>query len=115
MFFSQPETHRYYPRKTQPHVVIGDLFKLRMKFMKNYYLCALTLLLTLHTHTHTQTHTCLAVVAQMVEHQLPKLRVVGSIPIYRSQLFSQFLPKSPLKLIKISLNGLFSSPYLKFI
>ena len=25
-----------------------------------------------------------AVVAQMVEHQLPKLRVVGSIPIYRS-------------------------------
>jgi hypothetical protein len=26
----------------------------------------------------------IAVVAQMVEHQLPKLRVVGSIPIYRS-------------------------------
>ena len=33
-----------------------------------------------------------AVVAQLVEHQLPKLRVVGSSPIYRS---SQFLPKFP--------------------
>ena len=29
----------------------------------------------------------IAVVAQMVEHQLPKLRVVGSIPIYRSGLW----------------------------
>ncbi len=26
-----------------------------------------------------------AVVAQLVEHQLPKLRVVGSSPIYRSE------------------------------
>jgi hypothetical protein len=32
-----------------------------------------------------------AVVAQMVEHQLPKLRVVGSIPIYRSQKPDSFL------------------------
>jgi hypothetical protein len=29
-----------------------------------------------------------AVVAQMVEHQLPKLRVVGSIPICRSHFFA---------------------------
>ena len=32
-----------------------------------------------------QAHTRFAVVAQMVEHQLPKLMVVGSIPIYRSK------------------------------
>ena len=31
-----------------------------------------------------------AVVAQMVEHQLPKLRVVGSIPIYRSSKIKGF-------------------------
>ncbi len=31
-----------------------------------------------------------AVVAQMVEHQLPKLRVVGSIPIYRSNDIKAF-------------------------
>ena len=41
--------------------------------------------ITFASHTHTQTHTHFAVVAQMVEHQLPKLRVVGSIPIYRSK------------------------------
>ena len=32
----------------------------------------------------------IAVVAQMVEHQLPKLRVVGSIPIYRSSDIKAF-------------------------
>jgi hypothetical protein len=43
-------------------------------------------------------HIRFAVVAQMVEHQLPKLRVVGSIPIYRSGHENdknfQFLPFS---------------------
>ncbi len=33
-----------------------------------------------------------AVVAQMVEHQLPKLRVVGSIPIYRSNRMHLIAP-----------------------
>ena len=36
-----------------------------------------------------------AVVAQMVEHQLPKLRVVGSIPIYRSNLTSLTCTEKP--------------------
>lgn len=40
-----------------------------------------------------------AVVAQMVEHQLPKLRVVGSIPIYRSNLTSPTCIKKPWKSI----------------
>ena len=31
-----------------------------------------------------------AVVAQLVEHQLPKLRVAGSSPVYRSKHFIQF-------------------------
>ncbi len=44
---------------------------------------------------HTHTHTCFAVVAQMVEHQLPKLRVVGSIPIYRSNLTSLTCTEKP--------------------
>ena len=29
-----------------------------------------------------------AVIAQLVEHQLPKLRVAGSSPVYRSLIFS---------------------------
>ncbi len=47
---------------------------------------------TFHTHTHTQTHTRLAEVAQSVEHQLPKLRVAGSNPVFRSdrQLIAEF-------------------------
>jgi len=37
-----------------------------------------------------------AVVAQLVEHQLPKLRVVGSNPIYRSQQIApDFFAKAP--------------------
>ncbi len=34
---------------------------------------------------HTHTHTHLAEVAQLVEHQLPKLRVAGSNPVFRSK------------------------------
>ena len=36
-------------------------------FKKNYYIC-----------------TPFAEIAQLVEHQLPKLRVAGSIPVFRS-------------------------------
>jgi hypothetical protein len=52
-----------------------------------------------HTHSHPnlpdsrQAHIHFAVVAQMVEHQLPKLRVVGSIPIYRSLSIALFFFK----------------------
>jgi hypothetical protein len=41
---------------------------------------------TYTTHTpHTHSHTQYAEVAQSVEHQLPKLRVAGPSPVFRSK------------------------------
>jgi hypothetical protein len=44
----------------------------------------------------------------MVEHQLPKMRVVGSIPIYRSQLFAfNFIENARYNLLKQVATGIF--------
>ena len=62
-------------------------------------------LLPLH---HEKNHH-FAAVAQMVEHQLPKLRVVGSIPICRSRKKERFPLQSPLFIRNMRIAGFFSS------
>ena len=55
------------------------------------------------TYYSTNTSTTIAVVAQLVEHQLPKLRVAGSSPVYRSNQTSMTVSVKSEKALRNSI------------